>query len=213
MMKVSRVDLSNPNTLLMLEEVTHRVNNELTAAICVVSLAAKRARSDEVRLEFERVSRSLQGFANVQRALEVPVQNKMVDVATYLRTLCRQIAVSKLSSRGIELVLNEHFLRLQSFHCWVLGMIVSELVSNSFSHAFGEGGGTISIEVRRFASIVQCRVEDDGAASASQTPALGRGRGHRIVSALADWLDGTMSYEFTPAGSRCTLTFSACSSG
>src|SRR5271156_5502697 len=170
MANVGRLDRSNFDVLLMLEEITHRLNNELMAAISVVSLAAERSTSDEVKAALDRVNHSLQSFARVQRALRSPDQDAPIDAAGYLRELCKEIAAAKLAPRGIELVLIEHPVMLRSVYCWLLGLIVSELISNSFRHAFSQKGDTIWVEVWRRGSLINCRVEDNGLVSASPVP-------------------------------------------
>lgn len=72
MTDTSATDQSNFDAALMLQEITHRVNNELTAAICMVSLAAERSVSDEVKAELKGVNSRLESFARVQRALQFP---------------------------------------------------------------------------------------------------------------------------------------------
>jgi two-component sensor histidine kinase len=61
------------------------------------------------------------------------------------------IVRSQLEYRGIGLTLVEHSFPLSSVKCWMLGMILAELVFNSVRHAF-QGrkteGGEIHVEVQ-----------------------------------------------------------------
>jgi two-component sensor histidine kinase len=47
--------------------------------------------------------------------------------------------------RGIELVLVERPFKMSSERCWRLGLILSELITNSARHAFAESGGMIRV--------------------------------------------------------------------
>ena len=55
--------------------------------------------------------------------------------------------------QGIELELASRPLKLRSERCWKLGLIVSELITNSARHAFGDRGGTIQVELSASGSL------------------------------------------------------------
>jgi len=190
-------------TRLLLREFTHRVNNDFTFAISVVSLAAARSRSDEVKAALSAVQDRLLSYASVHRALQMPEHSTLVEAASYLRQLCRAISCSKLECRGIRLVLAVQQLRMDSDACWWLGMIVSELVTNAARHAFGEDGGEIRVELKSSSNFVECCVADDGTASAQISPA----RGLKIVEALVDGLDGRIERRHNSKGTTWALTF------
>jgi two-component sensor histidine kinase len=114
----------------------------------------------------------------------MPERATSIDAATYLRQLCLAISRSKLDFKGIELVLVERPLMINSERCWRLGMIVSELITNAARHAFHDCGGAIVVELAR--SLVECRVTDNGTAKAN----ISRGQGLEIVEALAKGLSG-----------------------
>jgi two-component sensor histidine kinase len=190
------------NERLLLRELTHRVNNELSAAIAAISLTAARSTQHEVKITLGRVLNRLENYAQVQRALGVPTDSVLVDAMAYLRQLCRSISLSKLSSEGIELVLIESPLQLSSEQCWRLGMIVSELITNSVRHAFSEGGGTIEVTILRRGNAVRCRVADDGSAAGTIRPA----NGLRIIQGLVKELGGNIDQRFTPQGTTSVVT-------
>jgi two-component sensor histidine kinase len=53
---------------LLLDELTHRINNEFAAAIGIVSVATARSTTDEARTELARVQNRLESLACVHRA-------------------------------------------------------------------------------------------------------------------------------------------------
>jgi two-component sensor histidine kinase len=192
-----------PDALLLLEELSHRVRNEFSAAIGIVALAAHRTTSQEARVELEKVCRCLHAFAKVHIALEPPRLEHPVDCGVYLDSLCREISRAKLSPRAIAIELAECSVRLCASHCWYVGLIISELVCNAFRHAFGEGGGTIRVRVWRERLTAFVCVEDNGVGLGSQPP----GRGGQIVAALAACLGGQVDYASFSDGTQCTLRF------
>ena len=188
---------------LLVRELTHRVNNELTSAIGVASLTASRSKSEEVKVALAGVIDVLFNFALVHRALEMPTQVKPLDAAEYLQSLCQCLSRSKLSHRGIQLVFVESPVQLSSERCWRLGMIASELITNAERHAFGDDGGTIRVELSSSGNYVVFRVADDGSFREPAVP----GRGTKIIQALARGLDGELAQRFGHDGAVSTLVF------
>jgi len=84
-------------------------------------------------------------------------------------------------------------------------LIVSELITNSERHAFGNDGGSIRVELlRRYRS---SNAGSRTAARAKQIP--GPGHGLKIVEALAKSLGGTIDQRFGPHGATAVLIFPA----
>jgi len=130
--------------------------------------------------------------------------NDCIDASAYLRELCGSISRSKLESRNIELMLVERPFQISSERCWLMGMIVSELITNAVRHAFDQHGGTIRLECRTFAGFVECRVSDNGSAS---TVDVRPGRGRRIIEALAQALGADFQFDVGEDGSEAALMF------
>jgi len=95
----------SPDGGLLMHELTHRINNEFTSAISMVSLAAARADNDKARGVLAAVADRLQEYARVHRALEMPEHRTHIDASAWIRRLCESISRSKLVGRNIELVL------------------------------------------------------------------------------------------------------------
>ena len=188
---------------LLLDELTHRVSNELASAIGIVTAAAERSSATEVKVALGRVRERLESWAQVQLALRMPDYDTLIDAAIYLRQLCHALLSSQLSSQGIELTVDAPPLQLHSVQCWRMGLIVAELVTNSARHAFSGNGGVIHVELMSWDAAVECCVEDNGCAACDVRP----GRGLRIVAALTEKLGGSVDHRFGPQGTRSTLTF------
>jgi two-component sensor histidine kinase len=188
-------------TLLL--ELSHRINNEYTSAINLISVAAVRTDNLEVKTALAHVVDLLQHYADVHRALKMPDRDVVIDAAEYLQTLCRSISRSKLDRVDINLVLVADTVWLDSERCWRLGMIVYELVTNTARHAFFEGGGgEVRVDLSLGDAFVRCEVSDNGVAPEG----IELGRGLTILGDLAQSLGGRVNYSFTK-GSSFTLVF------
>jgi two-component sensor histidine kinase len=205
--KANSSERRNSEERLLEEELAHRMNNEFAAAIAVVSLAAARSPSSEVKSALGVVEARLHSYVQVNRCLQRPSQDTVIDASAYLRGLCQSISRSRLDCRGIELQFVGRPLEMNSERCWRLGMIMSELVTNAARHAFGDGGGKIQVELSRCGPFANCRVADDGTAPEKIRP----GRGFAVVQGLITSLHGTINQHFGARGSISDMNFPICS--
>jgi two-component sensor histidine kinase len=85
-----------------------------------------------------------------------------------------------------------------------VGLIVNELVTNSFKHAFNERQkGTIGVSLRR-GQAYRLAVEDNGKGCSKAEAA---GLGSRLVELLVRQLNGSMDRSDAAAGCRVQIQF------
>ncbi|WP_441228409.1 sensor histidine kinase [Tardiphaga sp. 20_F10_N6_6] len=198
------LEMPTPIDRVVLHEITHRINNEFASAIQVVSLASARSSNDGIKRALNEVVEILHSFARVHHLLQMPASEGDVDVGQYLRKLCEAISKSKLESKDIELILMEGSLHLPADRCWILGMIVAELITNSSRHAFNGRGGVIRVECQKIGRAARCIVVDDGSNMESE---VNPGSGLRIVDALARSLGAYFNFNRSEDGSQAVLVF------
>jgi two-component sensor histidine kinase len=185
---------------LLLDEFTHRINNELAALTAIVLREQAMNRDEATGRALKRVHARLLNVGRVQLALQGPRGLAELDAADYLRRLCEG---RRAVLEGIELCFEGCPVRLDAERCRRLGMIVSELVENARKHAFtGIARGSISVELQALDGQLQCRVCDNGCGYFGGTP----GQGLTIVHALAGSLNGSLSHETADEGTVWMLT-------
>jgi two-component sensor histidine kinase len=187
---------------LLLRELTHRINNEFASVIQTVSFKVARSSDRNVKEALASVMEQLHDYAKVHHALQMPASNNRVDAPAYLRSLCDSISRSKLKNRNIELVLADVPFQMSSERCWMMGMIVAELITNAMRHAFDEQGGTIEVECKLSGAFVECWVSDNGSASSVE---VRHGSGLKIIEALAQELGASFHFKFGEDGSKAVL--------
>jgi two-component sensor histidine kinase len=202
-MELATTKSSLPEERLLIRELTHRINNEFTSVVNMMSLAEARTANTEAKTTLQAVMDRLQGYIRVHRALQVPPAGERVDATAYLRELCRSLSWSKLDEKNIDLIFTERPLHLSSEQCWLLGMILYELINNAARHAFDEAGGEIRVSLTRAGDFVECRVTDDGTAPFFAR----RGRGLKIIEDLAARLGGRFEQQFGAGGSASRVIF------
>jgi two-component sensor histidine kinase len=196
--------LPNPDGTLLLRELNHRLNNELTCAICAVSVKAMQSDSAAAKTALLEVVELLHQCADVNRALRMPDRRNLTDAARYLQQLCFSITKYRMDHLTIRVLFSADDLRLEGERCWKLGLIVSELLTNVARHAQFDGRHPeVRVELALAGDVVRCRVADNGSASEP----VRRGRGLTIVGELASSLGGRVHTSCAVEGSCALLTF------
>ena len=172
----------------LLDELNHRIKNELASVINLVTFKAVWTDNVDAKEELSNVVDLLHQHVEVHSILTMPDRDaSLVDAGKQLRKLGLAMSRCKLDRMNIRLVLAAETLPLESERCWRLALAIYELVTNAVRHACFDGrDGEIKIRLMRAGSWVNCRVTDNGSG-------LGRiklGRGLRIVGELASSLGG-----------------------
>jgi two-component sensor histidine kinase len=198
------VPLPNPDGSLLLRELNHRINNELTSAICAVSAKAVHSDSVAVKAALLDVVDLLHRCADVHRALRMPDQGRLTDAAGYLQQLCFSITKYRLDGLAKRVLFSADDLRLEGERCWKLGLIVSELLTNVARHAqFDARHPELRVELMLAGNVVKCRISDNGSAPEP----IQRGRGLAIIGELASSLGGRVHTSCAAEGYSFLLTF------
>jgi len=150
---------------VLLQEVHHRVKNNLSVISGLLKLQASLIQSPEQAMAAFQNSRDrISAMALVHAALYQTSDYASIDMDAYLTKLTRQLILAyggrgdiHLDARAGEVTLNMN----AAIPC---GLILNELITNAFKYAFPQGGpGHIHVELRSLAdSHFEFTVTDDG---------------------------------------------------
>jgi two-component sensor histidine kinase len=189
---------------ILLDELNHRIKNELASVVNVVSSKAIWTDNVAAKEELSNVVDLLYQHLRVHSLLTMPDRDGLADAGEQLRQLGLAMSRCKLDRMNIHLLLSADTLPLESERCWALTLAVNELVTNAVRHACFDGrDGEIKVKLMRAGSWVNCRVTDNGSG-------LGRiklGRGLRIVGDLAKSLGGRIGHTFGTTWTSFALDF------
>ena len=189
----------------LLDELNHRIKNELASVINLVTFKAVWTDNVEAKEELGNVVDLLHQHVQIHSILTMPDRDaSLVDSGEQLRKLGLAMSRCKLDRMNIRLVLSADTLSLQSERCWRLALTVYELVTNAARHACFDGReGEIKIELMRAGSWVNCRVADNGSGVGRIKP----GRGMRILGELARSLGGRIDRACGPVWNSFSVDF------
>jgi two-component sensor histidine kinase len=188
----------------LLDELNHRIKNELASVINLVSFKAVWTDNVDAKEELSNVVDLLQRHVQVHSILTMPDRDALMDAGEQLRKLGLAMSRCKLDRMNIHLLLSVDTLPLESERCWRLALAIYELVTNAVRHACFDGrDDEIKIKLMRSASGVNCRVTDNGSGLGRIKP----GRGLRIVGELAKSLGGRTGHTFGTTSTSFVLNF------
>ncbi len=194
---------------VMLQEIHHRVKNNLQIICSLLNLQAEGVSDPKVRAAFEESRGRVRSMALIHEKLYQSPDVANIDLADYLDSLTASLLRSTGENGGrIRLELDAQPVALDIDRAVPCGLIVNELVTNAFKYAFPDGrAGTISVCLRENQGRLNLRVSDDGVGlPADLNIEASDSIGLQLVTGLTEQLEGTL--EATAEGGTCwTLEF------
>lgn len=180
---------------LLLKEVYHRVKNNLQMVSSLLRLQASELNNEEVDLAMEESINRLQSMSLIHEKLYMRGEFQKIELKEYFETLIQQITDSFITSKTkIECKTDLENFELSIDHAVPLGLIINEIISNSFKHAFkGKDSGTISSKIRKENEIVQITLRDDGHGIPVDFEKEDVSFGTTLVELLIEQMDGTIT--------------------
>lgn len=194
---------------VLLKEVHHRVKNNLQVISSILSLQTAHVDGDERILELLRVSRDrIRSMSFIHESLYQNKDFSSIDMATYIDGLSRNLVMSYSLNGKVSLERNLQRAELVLDQAIPCGLILNELISNAFKHAFPNGrAGVVRIGLKLENEQVSISVVDDGVGLPEGFNTKNDGNlGLELVRTLVDQLDGKLQVK-AGLGVAYLLTF------
>jgi two-component sensor histidine kinase len=197
----------------LLKEVHHRVKNNLQIIISLINLQIGIEREDLCMEPMEKMKNRISSMALVHEYLYHTREISRVPFEDYLKELLQEIKETYVHhDKQIDFDTAIDPLTFPVELAVPLGLIMNELVSNSFRHAFSSvDKGLIHISLKQLSSSVKLTVSDSGTGIPEESSREGTGEtlGLVLVSTLASQLKGSMNIVPGPGGS-VSIRFPGC---
>jgi len=185
---------------LLLKEVHHRVKNNLQIICSLIGIQSGTAAPDsETAAALDDIESRVWSMALVHELLYESDDFAALDFPGYVRKLCDRVVSGFEDAPGrirVDVDIRQE-VRLVLEKAIPCGLLINELVVNSFKHAFPDGRrGIITVSVDRDPDgTVLVRVADDGVGVADlATARKPRSIGFTLVESLASQLGGTVEF-------------------
>lgn len=197
---------------VLLGEVHHRVKNNLQVISSMLNLQARNAAAP-VRVALVESQNHVKSMALIHQLLYERSDFSRVPLTTYLERLLMLLQHSLADSQRKVTVQfspppQEVFLELQQ--SIPLGLLVNEIITNAFKHAFTERGqGTLQLQLEPGEPDNRLTIRDDGIGLPADV-VLGESHtlGFQLLPMLADQLQGRLEVHSQPRqGTHFVLSF------
>lgn len=195
---------------VLLQEIHHRVKNNMQVISSLVALQAEEMPDAAMRSVIREMSHRIRSMAMVHEKLYQSPDLARVEFAEYIESLLRYLwRAHGASTSGLRLALDLEPVLLPVNQAVPCGLILNELVNNSIRHAFsGRDRGRVAVSLHGGGEIpVRLDVGDDGAGLPEEFDWQQSGSlGLRLVKMLAGQLHAAVEVS-NDAGTKFSIIF------
>jgi two-component sensor histidine kinase len=185
---------------LLIKEVYHRVKNNLAIVASLITLQQSEARPENLDEAFEKLSGRINAISLIHEKLYRSKDLSNIAFADYVAELC-QALIHSLSGNpdAISLELASEDAVFPADTLVPLGLIITELVTNSLKHAFkGRARGKLAVSLARTADGFVLEVRDDGTPPADRRTILeSKSLGSMLVASLVGQIKGSLDLDLS----------------
>ena len=199
-----QLEHQNEEKEFLLKEIHHRVKNNLGIVSSLLDLQADKIKDPKIIAAIEESRNRVYSMSMIHQKLYQGTNLSTIEMKEYLIDLSKHILDSYGSEDKVEYIYDLEEMQLDVDSAIPLGLIVNELLTNSFKHAFPEDRkGLVYLTCKLLSkSRILLEIGDDGIGllEFDKEDDQGSGFGTQLIELLIQQLDGsimTMSGEGT----------------
>ena len=156
-------------------EVHHRVRNNLQVMLGLVGLSMRHTADPDCHSVLESFADRIQALAIVQTHLHEASNVSRIELRSYAKELASALS-GLYQGDNVEITISGDRYPLPPHDANTMGLILAELLSNSFKHAFGDGRpGAITIQISAEPDGARLAFADNGPGFDPEKVTHGRG--------------------------------------
>jgi len=186
--------------VILLREIHHRVRNTFQILISLMNLQIRDISDPGAQQAFRESQNRVRAMSYVYDKVIHSDDLATIDLAKYVRSLATHLAsFYGTDSRTVTVGIDIRDVPVHIETAVTLGLVLNELISNSFRHAFPGGRkGRVTIAATQDAEHLTIIVKDDGIGLAAGTDWKSLGRlGFRLADIMVGQLQGTITLDQT----------------
>ncbi len=184
---------------ILLSEVHHRVKNNLQIILSIITMQSNKFKDSERKEAFVDLENRINAMAQSYELLIVEEQLSAIDMREYLSKLVKEIADSFfVSDKKIEMRIDiEAVVPLKE--AIYIGLIVNELITNSYKYLIKNGGGKIYLILKEEeGGLYALTIRDTGKGFSPDS--VERSLGLTLIYALVEeQLKGSITFKKEPS--------------
>lgn len=195
----------------LLKEIHHRVKNNLQMVSSLLSLQTKNTKSKAAIEALEEGKSRVKAMALIHQKLYQNDDLSVIEMQGYIESLINSIqSVYKKGGHNINITIDAEGVELDIDRAIPFGLVLNELVSNSFKYAFPEDdeNGKIYIHIRKNGEQGFFEYTDNGVGLPEDTDERANASmGIRLMNRLVNQLQSTLNIDKSVEGVRFWFNF------
>jgi two-component sensor histidine kinase len=182
----------------LIKEIHHRVKNNLQIIASLLNLQSRYVHDDQTLAVIRESQNRIKAMALIHEKIYQSKSLDRIEYGDYLEKITRSLFESYgVSPKKIAMKIQAKNILLHIDKAIPCSLIINELVSNSFKHAFpNDRTGEVRIDVKLEGDTVRLLYSDDGiglpeGVTLDRTESLGM----RLISGLTQQLQGTVEIQ------------------
>ena len=195
----------------LLREIHHRVKNNFQLITSILNLQANLIDSPETLEIFRESQNRIKAMAMIHEQIYRSEMSSSANFALYVNKLAEYLrsAYSHISGK-VELIVQIPPIAFPNDLLIPLGLILNELISNAFKHAFPRNSaGTINVLLEKNQKGHYTLIVRDDGSGIPEESETGQSKtlGLFLVKTLARQIHGELSLEKSKPGTKCSISF------
>ena len=206
-LKKTNIDLQqiNEEKTVMLQEIHHRVKNNLQVVISLIKLQTKSVEDKNTIAIFEELKMRLISIARMHEMMYLSEKINKIDFKSYVQELSEMVLESTDMSSDVQLSVNTNVDNLSAEGVVPLALILNELITNSIKHAFdGRNDNKIVVSFKKNEDN-QYILEYSDNGKWKEKKVKTNGFGLELIELLAEQLDGSVERVSSEEGTKFTF--------
>lgn len=186
---------------MLIREMNHRAKNNLALAASLVKMEAGYSEDDQASKVLRQTQKRLETLASIHELMYMsPDTRGSVNMKEYLGQIAKGLVLS-FGNPDLKLELHIDPVLLDMKTANTIGLLVNELISNSFKHAFRKDTpGILKVDFLDKEGFYKLRVSDNGPGISPDNQPK-NSLGHLLIDEFVKQLQGTMEIISSPGTS------------
>jgi len=189
---------------LQLKEIHHRVKNNLQTILSLLRVEAKEGtKANDINYFVEKSQTRILSISLLHQNLYENKNLKNIDYKVYLNEMCKNLdSILNVSNKKIRFTISADFIFFNIETAGTLGLIINELITNSYKHAFkNEIEGKIKITVvKNFEKEYTVTYSDNGIGIPADNTNIKKSLGIELIELWTQQLNGKLIRKNTIKG-------------
>ena len=160
--KTSELNEALKTKELLLQEINHRVKNNLQIILSIIRLQNDNIDDNTIKKKFTSLEYRINAIASSYNMLIVGEDLQKIDMSTYIESLLLDIKEGMFHLKNNIKITTDIQGLIPLKQSVYIGLIINELITNTYKYAFDDNSGEIKISLKQDLETFVLIIEDNG---------------------------------------------------